>query len=485
VLVVDDNPSSRVILSRYLESFDYQVAIADGGVEAIDILEAAPADAQFDLVVLDWKMPNMDGLEVTRRIKSDTNLVNIPSVMMVTAYDREQLEEEARGVALDGILVKPISQSTLLDGILMAFDKGSMVQGRRAAQGLPMHCLGARLLLVEDNEINQQVAREILEKAGCEVTLAVNGRDAVDMLKARPDYYDGVLMDIQMPILDGYGATRTIRKDERFSELPIIAMTANAFASDREAAIESGMNDHVAKPIDVGKLFNVIAAQVTVPEHRRSRLQLADGSAEEREGKVTGTGEALSIEGIDTDTAIQRCGGNATLYRELLLKFIAAQADARIRLEQEFSDGDYVQLEIDAHTIKGVAANLGITQVSKEAEVLELALKVGGDISPALIEDLSRELELILRRINAVARGDDISLSSSGATSDDEPVSELMAKLVSLLEDFDVDAGKVVQQIKLQLSDPVASDSMVKIEARLSEYDFEGALELAVKIEAG
>jgi two-component system sensor histidine kinase/response regulator len=261
-------------------------------------------------------------------------------------------------------------------------------------------------------------------------------------------------------------------------------MTANAFASDREAAIESGMNDHVAKPIDVGKLFNVIAAQVTVPEHRRSRLQLDDGD-EEREGEVADTGEALSIEGIDTDTAIQRCGGNATLYRELLLKFTAAQADARTRLEQEFADGDYVQLEIDAHTIKGVAANLGITQLSREAEVLELALKVGGDISPGLIEDLSRELERILARISAVAGVDDIAPGTSAATSDDEPLSELMAKLVSLLEDYDLDAGKVVQQIKLQLSDSIASDSMVKIEALLGKYDFEGALELAVKIEAG
>ncbi|MEH6589813.1 MAG: Hpt domain-containing protein [Halioglobus sp.] len=197
------------------------------------------------------------------------------------------------------------------------------------------------------------------------------------------------------------------------------------------------------------------------------------------------TVEALLIEGIDTDTAIQRCGGNATLFRDLLLKFTAAQADARTRLEQEFADGDYVQLGIDAHTVKGVAANLGITKLSKEAEVLELALKVGGDISPALIEDLSRELEFIVARINTVAGGHDISLSSSAASIDDEPLSELMAKLVSLLEDFDLDAGNVVQQIKLQLSDPIASDSMVKIEALLGEYDFEGALELAVKIEAG
>jgi CheY-like chemotaxis protein len=481
VLVVDDNPSSRVILSRYLESFDYQVFEVEGGVEAIEILEAAPDDSQFDLVVMDWKMPVMDGLEVTRRIKADKNLFTIPSVVMVTAYDREQLEAEAKEVELDGILVKPISQSTLLDGILMAFGKGSVVRDRRSAQGLPQHCFGARLLLVEDNEINQQIAREILEKAGCEVTLAVNGRDAVDAVKTRPGYFDGVLMDIQMPVLDGYNATRAIRKDDRFTDLPIIAMTANAFASDREAAIESGMNDHVAKPIEVSDLFNVIAAQVTVPEHRRSRLHL--DVDEERQGKTADTGEALSIEGIDTVTAISRCGGSDVLYRELLLKFSTTQVDARSRLEQEFAVGDYVQLEIDAHTIKGVAANLGITSLSKEAQVLELALKVGGDISPDLVEDLLQELEVILARINTAIGSEINPTVSDSVVANELPLAELLAQLVSSLEDSDVDAGKVIPRIKAQIDDDSVSKTIETIEALLGEYDFEGALALAVEID--
>ncbi len=478
VLVVDDNPSSRVILSRYLESFEYQVDVAEDGVEAIEILEAAPKESQFDLVVMDWKMPNMDGLEVTRRIKADKNLVSIPSVMMVTAYDREQLEAEAQEVELDGILVKPVSQSTLLDGILMAFGKGSVVRDRRSAQGLPMHCFGARLLLVEDNEINQQVAREILEKAGCEVTLVVNGLEAVDAVKARPDYFDGVLMDIQMPVLDGYGATRAIRKDGRSADLPIIAMTANAFASDREAALESGMNDHVAKPIEVSELFNVIAAHVAVPEHRRSRLQIADD-----ESAQVDRVDQISIEGIDSKAAIARCAGNVQLYRELLAKFSAAQADAAARLQQLLSDGDYVQLEIDAHTIKGVAANLGISQLSKEAEVLELALKTGGEVAPIIVECLLQELELMLGRINAATASDEALNSNATAAVDDLPVAELLAQLVSLLEDFDVDAGKVMPRIKARIDDDSVIKTIEKIEALLGEYDFEGALALAVEID--
>ena len=482
ILVVDDNPSSRVILSRYLESFDYQVTVAEGGAEAIDILEAAPADAQFDLVVTDWKMPIMDGLEVTRRIKADKNLVSIPSVMMVTAYDRDQLEAEAQEVDLDGILVKPVSPSMLLDGILTAFGKGSAVRDRRSAHDLPAHCLGARLLLVEDNEINQQVAREILEKAGCEVTLAVNGRDAVDTVKARLDYFDAVLMDIQMPVLDGYGATREIRKDERFAKLPIIAMTANAFSSDRDAAIESGMNEHVAKPIEVSELFNVIAAHVTVPEHRRSRVHIDAIEDQKRENSVEKAVEVLSIDGINTDSAIRRCGGNEKLYRELLLKFSAAQADARQRLEQEFADGDYVQLEIDAHTIKGVSANLGITKLSNEAEVLELALKVGDDVTPSQIEDFLQELEVILTRINA-AMVDAKSEPDAAVMHDNQPVSELIPQLVNLLEDFDVDAGKLVQLIISRQTDASVVEKFDQIKALLDEYDYEAALALVLDLD--
>ena len=254
-------------------------------------------------------------------------------------------------------------------------------------------------------------------------------------------------------------------------------MTANAFASDREAAIESGMDDHVAKPIEVSELFDAIAAHVRVPEHRRGRLHLDDQSDENKEETAQKEVEVLSIVGIDTDTAIRRCGGNATLYRELLLKFAVAQADARQRLEQEFADGDYVQLEIDAHTIKGVAANLGITKLSKEATVLELALKAGGDVVPSLIEDFLQELEAILVRINAAVVNAK-SEPGAGVMNDTKPIAELIPQLVNLLEDFDVNAGKLVQLIRSRLTDASVVEIFDQIKTSLDEYDFETALAL-------
>jgi len=389
VLVVDDNPTARTILSRYLSAFEYDVSEAGSGEEAIGILETAPDNSQFDLVLMDWKMPRMDGLEATRRIKSDDKLATVPAILMVTAYDREQLEEEAADTKYEGVLLKPVSQSSLLDGILTAFGKELGIRERRQAQSLPPHCLGARILLVEDNDINQQVAIEILEKAGCEVTLAVDGREGVQAARERPEYFDCILMDIQMPVLDGYGATTEIRSDERLAEVPIIAMTANAFSSDREQALEIGMVDHVAKPIEVRTLFDVMGQWVTVPEERR-------GSAVETNEIVDEDQIALpEIAGIDAETGLERLGGNAELYLSLLQDFVRQQGTSDQNIRKALSEDDLDLAEREAHTVKGVAANLGMDALRTVAADLEAAIPTADK------SDVSNILEYFTVVLNA------------------------------------------------------------------------------------
>jgi CheY-like chemotaxis protein/signal transduction histidine kinase len=394
VLVVDDNPTARTILSRYLLAFEYDVSEAASGAEAIGILETAPENAQFDLVLMDWKMPIMDGLEATRRIKSDDKLATVPAVMMVTAYDREQLEEESFGTKYEGVLVKPVSQSSLLDGILVAFGKELGIRERRKSQSLPPHCLGARVLLVEDNDINQQVATEILEKAGCEVTLAVDGREGVKAAQERPDYYDCILMDIQMPVLDGYGATKEIRADERLNDVPIIAMTANAFSSDREQALEVGMVDHVAKPIEVRHLFDVMGQWITVPEDRR-------GSYDDEPGPDIETEIPLpDLPGIDTAAALERLGGNADLYINLLQGFVQQQAASDKAISKALSANDHALAEREAHTVKGVAANLGMDTLLAISGELEAAIKAADksaidEIQGRFARDLETNVQII------------------------------------------------------------------------------------------
>ena len=242
-------------------------------------------------------------------------------------------------------------------------------QGLKKQHGVRVarHLRGAHLLLVEDNEINQQVASELLEQAGLKITIANHGREGVEMLSAQQDAFDGVLMDIQMPVMDGYSATREIRRDARFKKIPIIAMTANAMAQDRQQALDAGMNDHVAKPIDIEELFEVLGKWIQVAEQRRVETGLADAFT----GNSTAATVVPELEGIDTSGGLKRMGGNSALYLKILRKFRDGQIDAveRIRTAVEADDTESAQRE--AHTLKGLAGNIGarkLYQVAQRAE---------------------------------------------------------------------------------------------------------------------
>ena len=273
VLVVDDNETSRNIFQEMLESFSFVVALAASGEEALSELESAPADQPFRLVIMDWKMPGLDGIETAHRIKTHPGLDTIPAIIMVTAYGREEIMRKAEKTGLDGFLIKPVNASVLFDTIIQAFGQEAAASGEVAGdlktekKGTD-HIVGARVLLVEDNDINQQVAREILEGAGLIVSLADNGQEAVTAVQTGT--YDVVLMDIQMPVMDGYAATRAIRRDDRYKDLPILAMTAHAMAGDAQKSLDAGMQDHVTKPIDPEHLFAAlqkwIPAAISRPE---------------------------------------------------------------------------------------------------------------------------------------------------------------------------------------------------------------------------
>ena len=281
-LVVDDNSTSREILQGMLESFSFEVTLAASGEEGLAELEKSAPDRGYDLVVMDWKMPGIDGLETARRIKALAGLSRMPRIVLVTAYGREEIMRQAEKMGLDGFLVKPVSPSVMFDTIMQAFGQEAPRELRTDAEkGLEEAAAetlsGANVLLVEDNEINQQVAMEILSGAGIRVTVAGNGQEALDRVRATA--YDAVLMDIQMPVMDGHTATRRIRELEargstleangssppasslkpRAARLPIIAMTAHAMSGDHERSIAAGMDDHITKPIDPPRLFGTLA----------------------------------------------------------------------------------------------------------------------------------------------------------------------------------------------------------------------------------
>ena len=281
VLVVDDSATSRSILKEMLESFTFDITVAATGPEGIAELENANEDKPFELVIMDYKMPGMDGIEASRHIKNHKLLSKIPPIILVTAYGREEVMQQAEEVALDGFLLKPVNASMLFDAIMQAFGE-ALPETSRAAQSHEKEAeafesiKGANVLLVEDNEINQQVAREILESAGLKVDLAADGQEGVNAVKE--NNYDAVLMDVQMPVMDGHTATRKIREweggmwNEGKDPIPIIAMTAHAMAGDEDKSLEAGMNGHVTKPIDPDQLFSTLQNWIK-PREKPAREQ--------------------------------------------------------------------------------------------------------------------------------------------------------------------------------------------------------------------
>ena len=262
MLVVDDNAAAREILQEPLSAIASRVKVVASGPEAIAAVKAQDATEPFDIVFMDWRMPGMDGLQASRHIKSDETLTKQPAIVLVTAFGREEVREEAERLGLDGFLVKPVTKSMIVDTLVNVFaapDETGATAGTAEAEAAS-RLRGARILLTEDNEINQQIAVELLEGAGATVQVANNGREAVEILSngPQPPPFDLVLMDLQMPEMDGYQATAKIRSDARFASLPIIAMTAHATIEERQRCLAAGMNDHISKPIDPALLFETV-----------------------------------------------------------------------------------------------------------------------------------------------------------------------------------------------------------------------------------
>ena len=272
VLIVDDNDSSREILSKTLRDFSLDVSAVSSGEEALEIIaKASGSDGElYELILMDWKMPGMDGIEVSRRIKENKQLSHIPTIIMVTACGQLEVKQQAEEIGLEGLLVKPVTPSAMLDVIMTAFGQEQLpghISQKKQVRNIDAieDILGAKVLLVEDNKINQQVERELLERNGFDVLVASNGQAALVAVKKVS--FDIVFMDLEMPIMDGYQATCEIRKDSKFNKLPIIALTAHAMEEFREKCLQVGMNDHLSKPVDPDDLFDMLVKWV-VPKSR-------------------------------------------------------------------------------------------------------------------------------------------------------------------------------------------------------------------------
>ncbi len=362
MLVVDDNDCVREVLTGMLDSFGVAVdAVADGATALERVLHAAATGTPYDLMLLDWKMPGMDGLDCAERLaRLPLARHRMPAVLMLTAFSRDEVLQRAqeRRLVFAEVLTKPVTPSSLFDAcckVLGVAPVSAAGSGRRDGRlpGAQAALKGARLLLVEDNAINREVALELLSGAGVSVSVAGDGREALEVL-AR-ERFDGVLMDCQMPVMDGFDAARAIRAQPALRDLPVIAMTANAMVGDREKVIAAGMNDHIAKPIKVDEMFATLARWVRPPPPAPA-----------------GSGTA-AWPGVEADAALPEVAGEPALYRRLLRKFRDQQREFVVRFDAARGGGDAATAGRLVHDLRGLAGTLGMPALRDAALALEQA----------------------------------------------------------------------------------------------------------------
>jgi len=489
VLVVDDNPTAREILQEPLSTLASRVDTVASGKDAIAAVQQHDATDPYDVVFMDWRMPGMDGLQASRHIKSDETLQHPPAIVLVTAFGREEVREEAERLELDGFLLKPVTKSMIVDTLVSVFSQADEENPATAEAGQTIRLHGMRILLTEDNEINQQIAIELLEGAGATVTVANNGREAVELLSngPQPPPFDLVLMDLQMPEMDGYQATTTIRSETRFAQLPIVAMTAHATLEERQRCLAAGMNDHLSKPIDPAMLFETVGryrrgsapSPETAPEPVVASVATvaAAGSATPAASTPPTGPDLPSIEGLDTQDGLSRVAGNQKLYLKLLRLFTEQQGPAIQQITAALAQGDALLAERLAHTLKGVAGNIGAKAVQTAAGLLEKAIREPQDTGAlqsmqervtAVLDPLVKQLKTALTPVTTP-----ISPQAPPTTAlDPIRTREAAARLTQLLSEFDPGAADFVEDNQQVLSPLFAVEPWAQFQQSVQNYAF-------------
>lgn len=451
VLIVDDNATAREILSEMSRSFTFQPDEAESGQHALE----AVAQKNYDLIFMDWKMPGMSGIETLQKMREGPKTT--PPVIMVTNYGREEVRAQSERVGVDGFLIKPVTASLLFDAVARVF--GTQTPGpAEKKQPKQVAFESASVLLVEDNEINQQVAREMLESMGLEVTIAGDGQQAIELLQTETAY-DLVLMDIQMPVMDGHQATEELRRQERFQSLPIIAMTAHALTGDRERCLESGMNDHLTKPIDMIALERVLSRWLTPLDGQPTTP--SKPSAAQVTLPPMGT--------IDTSKGLLRLNQNTALYHKLLLKFRADYALAAHQLSY-LATTDTEAAKALAHSLKGVAGNLGAERLFQACANFEQSL-ASTDYQGALLA-LQTELTHCLIELQQLEHQES---SPSGPTVPREELLERLASLQEALESGDALAGETLAPLRVTLDQLGLAAQLKSLDDQLDNFELDEA----------
>jgi PAS domain S-box-containing protein len=472
ILLADDNASSCASLAATARAFGLDVLAARRGLEAVELAARAAAEGRPPgLILLDWRMPSMDGLECAKQLEPHLP-PGTPAVIMAGVFGREEVEHAAahRGVRLDGFLTKPVSASALRDAIVQVLGLDREASASAAAPDDRAPALaGASLLVVEDNEAAREHIVELLRDARVEVTVACNGREALDLL-AGGAVFDGVLMDVQMPVMDGLEATRAIRQLPAVRAVPVIALTAGVLDSDVEAALEAGMNDHIAKPPEVAQMLRTIARWV----RPAAAAAAAAGGPEPVPGALAGP----PLPGIDTGDGLARMAGKVPLYRRQLRRFRDGQSGFVAAFRQASLQGDRTVMERLAHTLKGQAATIGAKAVQTAAGELEAACRrhEGPAAIEAALGRTAAALDVVLEGLAAM-KSRPPRRASPGARADASAVRTLLRELEGYLRQGDARAEELAEQLEAMTHGSPLSAEFSTVAAAVDSYDFDLAAE--------
>jgi signal transduction histidine kinase/CheY-like chemotaxis protein len=469
VLIVDDSETCRDVLSSIvcnLGMYCYTVSSGEAAIEELNRCQQE-GEASYDLLLLDWHMPGLDGFACAQQIKSMSNNQPLPALVMVTAHSHEGVLGEGNDELLDGFLLKPVSPSLLIGAIqsalgIKSFNSKPTLHHISEVNHLIKEVRGKHILLVEDNVINQQIAKEMLAKLKLTVDIANNGVEAVECVQQ--GVFDLVLMDIQMPIMDGLDATKAIRQFAHCKSLPIIAMTANAMPEDVQRSLDAGMNDHLFKPIEPEKLHDLLYKWFTDNFSSSKKLM------QERH-----TGVVLSV---DSDTALSRLNNDSNLYAKLLHDFFSEHSETFDAIVRQMDDGEYEAGEKLAHTFAGVAGNLGANELFRSTQQLERLLhnKQKSQID-TVIEICKKNLVQFKQEIQPYLQMDPESAEERDRSEGPHDLSfeELSQALRECLEEGDSHSRQYLDQLEIAIDYPV-SVHFSKLKELIEDYDFEEAL---------
>lgn len=483
-LIVDDNKTVCKVYKEYLEDFDIQSDTSESGHEALSYIKYLKdkENKTYDFILLDYQMPDLTGIETFSMIRDLYKQEEMPKVILVTGFGMEEIMKEAEDTGLNGILLKPVSQSTLYNKLLQIYghddSSGESVKEEKKPEGFDS-IRGASILLAEDNEINQQVAREILEHEGFFIEIASNGQLALDALESDKKF-DVVLMDLQMPVLDGYRATEKIREKYSLEELPVLAMTADAMSGVREKVVSQGMNDYITKPIDADRLWEALVRWIKPGERGLNHCQKKDLNV----GDMAETFKNLKY--VNSEEGLKRIGGNLCLFRKLLVDFAGDFATAPKELDQYLKDNDFEKAERLIHTIKGVSGNLGAEKLFSSSRYLNKSLceKV---VDPMEIKHFEADLDKLVEEILSFNEKLREITGESGeeekeAISEEELISSLCKLKMTLAKKRPKESAQIMDEIMNCRLPESYEETIGKLENMLKKYQMKKALAIVEEL---